>query len=108
MHWRIRNPLPKPLMGSGLFEGEDIRLEKAVELLRIEDQVVIQAFSPQASQKAFTHGIRPVRVRHEVGSTLMPLVVATRAKCAPNFRSLSRIRYLGVCPYGAIDTISAA
>src|SRR2546430_14486988 len=30
----------------------------------------------------------------------MPLVVATRANCCPNFRSLSRIRYLGACPYG--------
>ncbi len=39
-------------------------------------------------------------VRYGVRSTLMPLVVATRAKCCPNLRSLSRIRYLGVCPYG--------
>src|SRR6266516_5143497 len=30
----------------------------------------------------------------------MPLVVATCAKCDPNLRSLSRIRYVGVCPYG--------
>jgi hypothetical protein len=30
----------------------------------------------------------------------MPLVGATRAKCDPNLRSLSRIRYFGVCPYG--------
>src|SRR5436305_5562079 len=30
----------------------------------------------------------------------MPLVFATRAKCCPNFLSLSRIRYLGICPYG--------
>jgi hypothetical protein len=28
----------------------------------------------------------------------MPLVVATRAKFEPNFRSLSRIRYVAVCP----------
>src|SRR5260370_24272815 len=39
-------------------------------------------------------------VRYGVRSTLMPLVVATRAKFEPNFLSLSRIRYLGVCPYG--------
>ena len=64
MHWRIRDPLLKPLMGSGLIEVESIRLEEAVELLRMEDQIVIQAFSPHASQKAFTNGIRlrgPIR-----------------------------------------------
>jgi hypothetical protein len=30
----------------------------------------------------------------------MSLVVATRAKLDPNLRSLSRIRYFGVSPYG--------
>jgi hypothetical protein len=30
----------------------------------------------------------------------MPLVVATRAKFGPNFLSLSRISYVGVCPNG--------
>jgi hypothetical protein len=30
----------------------------------------------------------------------MPLVVATRAKHDPNLLSLSRLRYLGACPYG--------
>ncbi len=30
----------------------------------------------------------------------MPLVTATRAKLGPNLLSLSRIRYLGACPYG--------
>src|SRR5215470_17413339 len=30
----------------------------------------------------------------------MPLVTATRAKQGPNLLSLSRIRYLGACPYG--------
>src|SRR5260370_22291696 len=30
----------------------------------------------------------------------MPLVIATRAKFDPNFLSLSRIRYVGACPYG--------
>jgi hypothetical protein len=30
----------------------------------------------------------------------MPLVAATRAKFDPNFRSFSRIREVGVCPYG--------
>src|SRR5262245_12873647 len=30
----------------------------------------------------------------------MPLVVATRTKEEPNLLSLSRIKYLGACPYG--------
>ena len=63
MHWRIRDPLLKPLMGSGLIEVESIRLEEAVELLRMEDQIVIQAFLPHASrdarsQMAFACGVR--------------------------------------------------
>jgi len=87
-------------MWSGLIEVQDIALEKPVKLLLVHDQEMIQAFSPHTSQKAFTDGIRPARVRYGVRSTLMPLVVATRAKFGPNFRSLSRIRYFGVCPYG--------
>ena len=30
----------------------------------------------------------------------MPLVAATRAKLGPNLQSLSRMRYVGVCPSG--------
>lgn len=30
----------------------------------------------------------------------MPLVAATRAKLGPNLRSVSQMRYVGVCPYG--------
>jgi hypothetical protein len=42
----------------------DIGLEETVELFLLQDQEMIQAFSPDASQKAFTDGIgswRPVR-----------------------------------------------
>ena len=45
----------------------------------MQDQEMIQAFSPHAQEKAFTDGIRsksPVGVL----STLIPLVVAMRAK----------------------------
>jgi hypothetical protein len=44
----LRNPLPKPLMGSGLMKGHHRVLEKAVELLLPQDEEVIQAFSPHA------------------------------------------------------------
>ena len=40
-------------MGSGLIKVLHIVLEKAVELLLIQDEEVIQAFSPHASQKTF-------------------------------------------------------
>jgi hypothetical protein len=56
-HRWLRDPLPKPLMGSGLIEVQDIDLEKSREVLFVEDQEVIQAFSSHASQKAFTDGI---------------------------------------------------
>ena len=50
---RVWNPLPKALMRSSLVKVHDIRFEKVMKLLLLEDQVVIQAFSPHASQKAF-------------------------------------------------------
>jgi hypothetical protein len=83
-----------------MIEVEDIALEKLGELLLMEDQKVVQTFSSHAPQKAFTHSICPARVRLGVRRTLMLLVAATRAKCCPNLRSLTLIRYVGVCPYG--------
>jgi transposase len=56
MHWQIRNPLSKPLMGSGLIEVDNIPFEKQEELFLMENQEMIQAFSPHASQKAFADG----------------------------------------------------
>src|SRR5260370_23433654 len=35
----------------------------------------------------------------------MPLVAATRAKLGPNLRSVSRMRYFGVSPYGVASRI---
>jgi hypothetical protein len=57
MHWQIRNPLPQPLMGSGLIEVDNIPFKKPGELFLMENQEMIQAFSPHASQKAFADGI---------------------------------------------------
>ncbi len=45
-------------MWSGLIKVHYIRLEQTVELLLMEDQEVIKAFSPHAQEKAFTSGIR--------------------------------------------------
>jgi len=57
MPWQARNPLPKPLVGSSLIEIQDIGLEEAVELPLMEDQKMIQAFSPHTSQKTFADSI---------------------------------------------------
>jgi hypothetical protein len=48
---RVRDPLPKPLMGSGLIEVHHTGLEETVELLLMQDQEMIQTFSPHTSQK---------------------------------------------------------
>ena len=51
-------------MWPSLIVVPDIGLEETVELFLLQDQEMIQAFSPDASQKAFTDGIgswRPVR-----------------------------------------------
>lgn len=100
MHWRIPDPLSKPLMGSGLMKVPNIAHEKPGELLLIEDQKMIQTFPPHTSRDARSHTAFASGVRYGVRSTLMPLVAATRAKCCPNVRSLSRIRYVGPSPYG--------
>ena len=67
-HRRVRNPLPDPLMWPSLIVVLDICLEETVELFFLQDQEMIQAFLPDASQKAFTDGIgswRPVwRSKH--------------------------------------------
>ena len=44
-------------MRSSLVKVHDIRFEKAIKLLLLEDQEVIQAFASHTSQKAFTDGI---------------------------------------------------
>src|SRR5436190_20599182 len=45
-------------MGAGLVEIENILLEEAMELLLMQDQEVIQAFSSHTPQKTFTDRIR--------------------------------------------------
>ncbi len=51
-------------MRSSMIEVHHVCLEETIELLLIQDQEMIQAFSPHAPKKAFTDGIRsrsPVR-----------------------------------------------
>jgi hypothetical protein len=50
---RVRNPLPDPLMWPSLIVVPDRDLGEAVELFLLQDQEMIQACSPDASQKAF-------------------------------------------------------
>src|SRR2546423_14782810 len=59
-------------MRPSLIVVPDIGLEETVELLLPQDQEMIQAFSPDASQKAFTDGIcswRPVGRSKHVDTT---------------------------------------
>ncbi len=44
-------------MGSGLIEVHGIRHEKPGKVLLVENEEVIQAFSPYAPQKTFAHSI---------------------------------------------------
>ena len=44
-------------MWSILIEVDHIGFEQTIELLLMDDQEVIQAFSPHAPQKTFTDGI---------------------------------------------------
>ena len=51
-------------MGPDLIEVQNISIEGAVELFLMEDQEMIETFSPYAPQEAFTDRIRfrsPVR-----------------------------------------------
>ena len=62
--WRYWYLLPNPLMRSSLIEVHNICLKETIELLLMQDQEMIQAFSPHTPKKAFTDGIRsrsPVR-----------------------------------------------
>ena len=50
----LRNLLPDPLMRPGLVEVEHIRVEHPVEVLLMQDEQMIEAFTPHASEKSFT------------------------------------------------------
>jgi hypothetical protein len=57
MRLQIRKPLPDPLMWPRLIVVHNIGFEETVELFLLQDQEMIQAFSPDASKKS-------VRRRH--------------------------------------------
>ena len=52
--WKL---LLNTLMWSSLIEIDHIGFEETMELPLMEDQEMIQAFSPHAAQKTFTDGI---------------------------------------------------
>jgi hypothetical protein len=56
--WKRHNPwfrylLPDPLMRPGMVEVEHIRVKDALELLLMQEEQVIEAFTTHTSQKAF-------------------------------------------------------
>ena len=72
-------------MRSGLIEVHDVGFEKAVQLLLLEDQEMIQAFSSHAPQKAFAHGIclgRPIGRAKDFDVTRRGHARKTRPECA--------------------------
>ena len=84
-HRRVRNPLPKPLMGSSLMKVQGISLEEARELFLMENEEVIQAFSSHAPQEAFTDSIRswsPVRSPKHLNATCCCHPRKTRSELA--------------------------
>jgi hypothetical protein len=60
------------------MEVRCIRHKKPGEVLLMENEKVIETFSPYAPQKAFADGIREARARIGVRRTLMPVL----ATCA--------------------------
>ena len=53
----FRYLLRNPLMGSCLIEVDHIRIEHALELLLMQDEQMIEAFTSYTPQEAFTDGI---------------------------------------------------
>lgn len=84
-------------MGTRLIEVGHIGLEDAGELLRVQNEQVIETFTTPTAQKASTVG---VGAWNGVFSTSMFELLATRAKRGPNLASLSRMRKRGVRLYG--------
>src|SRR5260370_201002 len=85
-------------MWSSLIEIDDRGFEKPGKLLLMQDEEVIQTFSPHAPQKTFTDGISAARVRYGVRSTLMLLVAATRARIRPEFAIIIPNQVFGCLP----------
>jgi hypothetical protein len=54
---RIGNLLPDPLMRPGMVEVEYIRVEYALELLLMQDEQMVEAFTPHTPEKTFTDGV---------------------------------------------------
>ena len=85
-----------------MIKIQNTAFEKPLGLLLMKDQRVIVSRSPENAhtQRSLT---RP-EMAFEAPECLPP-AVATRAKPDPNFLSLSRIRYVGVCSYGVASHI---
>lgn len=54
---RIWHLLPDPLMRPGMVEVEDIRVEYPLKLLLMQDEQMVEAFTPHTPKKTFTDGI---------------------------------------------------
>ena len=78
-------------MWPSLIGVHDRGLEETVELFLLQDQEMIQAFSPDASQKAFTDGIgswRPVRCSKHFDPTWHAFSPKTKPSPCSSYRCL--------------------
>src|SRR5207245_10419973 len=86
-------------MGSGLIEVHGIRHEKPGKVLLMENEEVIQAFSPYAPQKTCAHSICSWRL---VGRPKHLNATCSRHACKirSEFAIIIPDQIFGVCPYG--------
>lgn len=88
------------LMGPCSVEVRDVGLEDPIQLLFTQNEQVIKTLSPDTLPKKRSPYALARGARYGVFNTLMPELLATRAKSGPNLLSLSRIKNLGACPKG--------
>jgi hypothetical protein len=81
------------------IEIGSIGIEDSMEMLLIEDQHVVEAFSLYTSQETLTDGIRSRSMRG-CFKLLDRACCCNTGKVRAELAIVSRSRYLGACPYG--------
>ncbi len=95
----IGDGLPYPLMRPCLVKVRTIRPEHAPQLALDQDEEVVKVLTPDAAEESLTMAFAR-GARMGIRSTSIRLPAATRANCAPNLPSLSRIRNRFTMPKG--------
>jgi len=82
------DPLPEALMRTRMVDVVHVLREQSMEVSLTEDQQVVQAFTPHASHKPFTHSVRSGACTG-VCRTVIPVASAIWSNMGPNLSSLS-------------------